>query len=239
QKAPGGNVPDTVETLFQEVRTIVRRAESPTHAVALAVAFAQDNPDLLGNRAFWDRVVGHDFRRTFETVVGWARSGMERLHLHREWAFTLLAVGDCPELFQLCGSGPQAPTAEKEFRAAVLREGTVGCSDLERCCTPGWGWGADHNVAELFDDVLSFSRRVSPPYHGSDGYFLWQVVASSALIAPLSDAVYRADLLQGCERLYLLSGSGDMYVYLATVTPGGVQFESPEAEPGAAPDTAG
>jgi len=222
---------DTIEKLFREVRTIVCCAESPPHAVVQAVAFAQDNADLLGNRAFWDRVAGHDFRRTFETVVGWARSGLGYLDLHRGWEFALLTVGDCPEVFQLCGSGPQTPPAEGGFRAAVLGEGTIGCSDLERCCTPGWGWGANHNVAELFDDVLSFSRRASPPYHGSDGYFLWHLVASVALVSPLLDAAYRAELLQGCERLYLFSGSGDMFVYLATVTHGGVQFEPSPPSP--------
>ena len=99
--------------------------------------------------------------------------------------------------------------------------GPRGCAELR------WLWWAVHYAAELFDEVLDLSLSDSPPFHGSDGYFLWQLVASLALVAPLSEASYRAKILQGCERVYLLSGSGALFVYLATVTPEGVQCERP------------
>jgi hypothetical protein len=101
----------------------------------------------------------------------------------------------------------------------------VGSEDLERCAKPQWLWGAVQYVSILFDDVLSLLPLGEPPWNGEDGFFLWHVIASLALVEPLRDANYRARLLQGCKRVYLLSGFGSLFEYLATVTPDGIQCE--------------
>ncbi|QEG30513.1 hypothetical protein GobsT_53180 [Gemmata obscuriglobus] len=138
-----------------------------------------------------------------------------------------LTVGDAPEKFQLCHSGPQALAAEKPFRECMFGETLIGVEDLDRCSESGWWWRPDYTVTELFDGVLSYSRSAAPPFHGSDGYFLWHLFASLALVAPLSEPSFRELVLQGCERVYLLSGSGSLFVYLATVTKEGMQYERP------------
>ncbi len=177
---------DSIEALFLAVRNIVASAEPWADCLTRAVAFARANPGLLDDPAYWDRVAGHDFRDGFQKVAGWAREGLECLDLTDGWEFALLALGDCPEAFQLCGSGAQLATAETNFRNLVLTRATVDCTELERAAIPKWLWGGTHNVIELFDDVLSSGSSTTPRYHGSNGYFLWHVVASLALVAPLT-----------------------------------------------------
>ena len=55
-------MPDEIETLFGEVQNIVRLAGPWPHGLRRALEFARDNPGLLGDQAFWDRVAAHDFR---------------------------------------------------------------------------------------------------------------------------------------------------------------------------------
>lgn len=225
-----------MEALFRAVRDIVRTPQPLTASLEQALVFARANPQLLDDLAFWERVAAHDFRPAFREVEQWAREELESLDVGG-WGFVLLALGDYPEIFQLCDSGAQVSSVESSFRALVLGRSEVSSNDLDHVAASRWWWGGTHNVIELFDEVLSNNRRASPPYHGSNGYFLWQVFASLALLAPLHESDFRQRVLEGCERLYLLSGFATQFIYLATASPDGIQFEDerPEAELVAAP----
>ena len=64
-------------------------------------------------------------------------------------------------------------------------------------------------------------------YHGDNGYFLWLVFGSFALLAPLKHASFRERVLRGRDRLYLLAGFEEIFTCLATVTREGLRYESP------------
>jgi hypothetical protein len=207
--------------MMREVQNLVRFGEPWTEGLWRAVAFAYDHPELFDQPDYWSCIARHDFRPAFETVTGWAGEAWEDLEPKEGWEFVLLALGDSPEIFHLCNSGCQAWEAEEGFRDLVLGQATVSCADLARHSAPQWLWRTRHHVRELHSGVLRCD--------GDNGFFLWLVVGTLALVAPLADADYCRRILQGRTRLYLLSGFEESFFYVATVTPEGLRYEMPSA----------
>jgi hypothetical protein len=217
---------DFLKAMFQEVRNIVRCEGSLKDRLHRAAIFAREHPTLFKDTALWDQVEHHDFSPAFNEMTGWAREGLANLFPNKSWEFVLAALGDCPELFHLCPSGAQSPETEQKFRDILLAKGTINFTEIAHCCQPQWLWGNAHNAIELFDDLLSTGGRATPRYHGNNGYFLWLIVGSLALIAPMSDVEKCNEVLQGRDRVYFLSGFGNFFTYLATVTPEGIRYEA-------------
>jgi hypothetical protein len=240
--------------MFRAARSLVRLSGPWSEGLSRAVTFARDRPDLFRDPDYWDRVERHDFRGALDTVTGWARDGWERLAQadcwSQDWEFFLLDLGDCPEIFRLYMPGGQTLMSEAKFRELLSREEVIGCSALTGCFAPSvpapferlfgderatWAY---HNVRELADGLLSWNARsTGRDYHGDSGDFLWLVVGSLALLAPLRDADCCKGILRGRERVYLLAGFEEIFTHLATVTPEGIRYEDP-ASPAAQPRAA-
>jgi hypothetical protein len=233
--------------LFHEVRTRVRSAEPWTEGLRQAVAFARANPTLFDAAGYWSQVETHDIRNAMASVMNWAQEGLEGLapqdgwspSQHKSWEVVLLDLGDCPELFRFYSPGGQSRMVEQKVRDLLLSSELIECTQLDGCFATEVEdpyrllFGRDsttervyHYVRELDDRILSWNDRTTDrSYEGENGYFLWLLLGSLALVAPLADVAYCKSILQGHDRVYLLSGFESLYSYLATVTPGGIRYE--------------
>jgi hypothetical protein len=132
---------------------------------------------------------------------------------------------------------------EHKVRDLLLGRDLIECTELDGCfarkeedvfrllfgrgSTTEWVY---HNVSELDDSILSWNIRTTDRFHqGENGYLLWLLLGSFALLAPLAEPAYCKSLLQGRDRVYLLSGFESLYSYLATVTPDGIRYETTKA----------
>jgi hypothetical protein len=129
--------------------------------------------------------------------------------------------------------------SEPKVRELLLSETVVDYYQLARCYSPETKTQVNdlfssqetrhiyRNVDWLGDSILSgkdgSTRR---NYQGNNSYFLWLVVGSLSLVSPLRDVNVCKRILGGRDRLYLLAGFEQIFTYLATVTPDGIQYES-------------
>lgn|GEM_PF-2034478 len=235
------------QTMFQAAQNLVRAGGTGVAGLRRAVDFARDNCRFL-DPSYWSRVESHDWRDAMDSVTRWAQGGLEKIAPGVGWAFVLLDLGDCPELFHLYSPGGQSLMSEPKVRELLLNQPVFEYYTLLRCCSPDSEAQVDalfgsqqtehiyRNTSWLDDNMLSWkdgsSRR---GYQGNNGYFLWLAVGSLALVAPLQDVNFCKRILGGRDRLYLVVGFEQIFTYLATVTPVGIQYEATEPsadEPG-------
>ena len=224
--------------MFGWVQSIARAGVSLQGGLEQVTKFALDNPSIFDEPDYWARVQSHDFRPAFDVVVGWAREGLESMETKPGWEFNLLDLGDCPETFRLYSPGGQSLMFEGKVKELLSRELIVSPDSLGGCFSSNvanpfdqlFGTSlvelADYGIDELQDTILSWNEgSESYDFHGNNGYLLWLLLGSLALIAPLQSQRYCQKILNGRDRLYLLSGYEEIFCPLATVTPNGISYE--------------
>lgn len=234
------------ELIFGKVQNLSRSVRSTQDGLKDITAFARGNAALFDEPDYWKRAENHDFRPAETIVRSWAAAGLESLTRRNGWEFLLLDLGDCPETFRLYSPGGQDLMSEQKFRTLMLNGLLIGCGELETCFSNTVAapfdllFGlqrieyADHNVSELDDPLVNWrddqdtdDEEISND-HGWNGYLLWLAVGSLALVDQLRDPSYCNRILRGRERIYLLAGYEEIFFYLATITPTGLQFEEAE-----------
>jgi hypothetical protein len=229
---------DEWQALFGQVQGIVRAGASLQTALEQVTKFALDNPGIFDEPDYWRGGQAHAFGPAFDTLVGWAKQGLESLEPKSGWEFMLLDLGDCPETFRLYSPGGQAQMSQQKMKALLSTELIVGPSDLERCFSsdvadpfaelfgPARVERTEHHVSELGDKFLNWTTgSEDADFHGNNGYLLWLVLGSLALTVPLQNEAYRKGILKGRESLYLLSGFEEIFCPLVTLTAGGMSYE--------------
>lgn len=229
---------DEWQTMFAQVQSIIQAKQTLQESLNQLVAFTRRNPVVFDEPGFWDRVQTHDFRAAFATLTDWARQGMEALAPSSGWQFLLLDLGDCPETFSLYQLGGQELMSEKNLRAVLANNLVVGPSDLKKGFGPEvmnpfghlFGDGrvslSDHHVSETDDRLLDWTDHPENDFHGSNGYLLWLLLGSLALVEPLRDKNYCKTILRGRERIYLLPGYEEIFFFAATITADGILYEA-------------
>ena len=225
--------------MFREARRIVRQLLPLDESLAQAFKFAKNNPGMCDEPEYWQQVKSHDFRPAFDTMVGWGKAGITQITPKEGWKFLLLDLGDCPDIFRLYRPGGQELVSEPKLRTLLTQELLIEAGAFEECFAPDTEdafdllFGntqdiADHYVSELSDEVLNWTEGHDDTdynFHGDNGYLLWLLLGSLALLSPFSDTDYCQRALQGREKLYLLSGYEEIFTYLATVTAAGLIYE--------------
>ena len=223
--------------MFEEVRRIVRQFLPLDESLAQVIQFAENNPDMCDEPEYWQQVKSHDFRPAFDTMIGWGKTSIAQLAPNEGWEFLLLDLGDCPETFRLYRPGGQELMSEPKLRALLSQELLVEAGAFEECFaadtenTFNLLFGstqelADHHVSELGDDILDWTSDTEDnDDHGDNGCLLWLLLGSLALLSPFSSVDYCKRILQGRDRLYLLSGYESLFTSLATVTTAGLVYE--------------
>lgn len=228
---------DSWQAMFDEVRRIVRQSLPLDESLAQVIQFAENNPSLCNEPEYWRQVGSHDFRLAFDATVGWGKVGIAQLVPKEGWEFLLLDLGDCPETFRLYRPGGQELMSEPKLRVLLTQEPVIEAGAFEECFTDEAKnsfdllFGApqelaDHHVSELSDQTLDWTGDSEDAnYHGDNGYLLWLLLGSLAFLSPFSDVEYCKRILQGRDKLYLLSGYEEIFSYLATVTVAGLVYE--------------
>ena len=223
--------------MFEEVRRIVKQSLPLDESLAQVIQFAENNPDMCDEPEYWQQVKAHNFRPAFESIIGWGKAAMVQLTPKEGWEFLLLDLGDCPETFRLYRPGGQELMSEQKLQALLSQEPVVEAGAFEECFTAETENAfnllfsnaqdfADHHVSELSDNILDWTGdSEDDDYHGDNGYLLWLLLGSLALLSPFSDVDYCRRTLQGRDKLYLLSGFEEIFTSLATVTDAGLVYE--------------
>lgn len=139
-------------------------------------------------------------------------------------------MGDCPDSFHLSQPGWRESLDEQKFKSLILSDCVISYEDFGNCLvspdnaedllqSAGGQELADHNVAELKHEILSWNST-------KFDYLLWLAFGALALIEPLRDAENCRKFLRNCPRLYLMVGFEEIFFYAGTVTPNGLMFES-------------
>jgi len=227
------------QKMFKGVQTIARSARTIAEGLNLTVTFARNDVNEYDDSEYWSRVEHFSSQFPTNAVVSWAREGLEKLDPSEGWGFLILDLGDCPDSFHLYKLECESLFAEDKLRGLIFSESAVEFGEFAGCFD---ATGADaenelysgeqdeltyHSVEELEDDILTWNVG-SYDYKGDNGYLLWLALGSLALMEPLRDLKYCNEILRGCDRLYLLSGFEEIFLYLATVTPEGLSFELPD-----------
>ncbi|MGA9768763.1 MAG: hypothetical protein WBV94_06975 [Blastocatellia bacterium] len=222
--------------MFQGVQTIARSAKTIAEGLNLTVTFARNDVNEYDDPEYWSRVERCSSQFPSNAVVSWAREGLEKLDPAEGWGFLILELGDCPDTFRLYKLECESLFAEDKLRSLILSASAVefgdfaGCFDAAEADAENELYSCeqyeltDHSIEELENDILPWAGG-SYDYKGDNGYLLWLVLGSLALIEPLRDLKYCNEILRGRDRLYLLSGFEEIFLYLATVTPEGLSFE--------------
>jgi len=193
---------DSWQIMFDEANRIVQSAQTLEDAIQQIVASARNNTDVFDEPDYWERVEQHDFRKSFTAVMDWARAGLLELEEGEGCGYLYLDLGDCPESFYFYYLGGKQWNGEYNTEAEVI---------------------FSNSVHELDDAVLTWNREnTSCDFHGDNGYFLWLVFGSFALVTVLRDRLLRQIFLRGRERMEIYSGFEGLYFPLVRVTPAGV-----------------
>jgi hypothetical protein len=214
--------------LFTGLRQIVRTTDSTAQGLTAVVTFAQ----ALEQPNFWSSVAKHDFRESIATVTGWGKDGLNQFELQRSWDILILDLGDCPDVFCLYHPNYE-PALSKEKLVALLPQPSIAYTDLENCIAPNHKVredGAYYEFVELYYTYLNkledslLTRPLSATTADSQ-YLLWLAVGTFALLEPLRNPAYCKKILNGYQKIYLFTGFEEVFFYLASVTPTGLQFE--------------
>ncbi len=218
--------------MYAGVQAIVRNADSTPDGLRRTIEFAQANSDAYDARGFWSSIEDRLNSLPVNSVVDWARQGVARLATLPGWDALILDLGDCPEAFQLAWLGDSTIFAESKLRQTLFSRPDVHFSQLQNCILPErskYTWPTQplvyHNVRELGDRHLSWNLQ-SHDYGDDNGYLLWLSVGSLSLLDAFRQENNSIAILKGRPRLYLLSGFEELFLYLATVTPMGLIYES-------------
>ena len=227
---------DQWEVMFGTVRRILQTAPSLESSLRQIIAFARNSPALFDAPEFWDTVEEQDFSAAFLAVTDWAKQGLEALDAQSGVQFLILDLGDCPETFRLYSPGGQELIAETALQDQIAEKLFI---DFEACFGSdvpdafGQLYGearldlCDHHVSELSDTVLDWTDDPEADYQGVNGYLLWLMLGSLALVEPLRESVYCRHILKGRDKLYLFSGFEAIFFHVATVTPEGLAALEP------------
>ena len=224
--------------MFETVQSIARDALPMGQSLKTIIALARSSPTLFEGAEYWNQAQGHDFQAAFSALTGWAKQGFAALGPRTGWQFVLLDLGDCPEVFRLYSPGGQELMSEQKFGDVLTSELIIRTSDMEYCFGSDvadpfdhlFGRArvelSDHHVSELGDNILDWTDDAEMDFHGNSGYLLWLTLGSLALMEPLRDVGYCKAILQGRDKLHLLSGFEEIFYYIATVTPDGLSYEA-------------
>ncbi len=233
-----GAVMDEWQVMFAQMQSLTRKSQPLQQNLNQVIGFARNAPTIFDEPEYWNQAQKHDFQTAFATLTNWAKQGLEALNLESGWQFLLLDLGDCPEAFRLYSPGGQKRMSEQQFRGILSSKLIISTSDMENCfgsevpnpfgqlIGEGRSELSDHHVSELGDSLLDWTDDGETDYHGKSGYLLWLTLGSLALIEPLWDKDYCKAILRGRDKLYLLSGYEEIFVYLATITPEGILYET-------------
>src|SRR5262245_52128113 len=117
---------DEWEIMFwglQEIASSAIRFEDGIHK---AIAFARTYPQVFDESDLWDRAETEWSYRSRDMMVGWARTGLDKMDLGTGWNHLTLELGDCPEIFCLFQPGDQGEITELQLREALFSEAIVG-----------------------------------------------------------------------------------------------------------------
>ncbi len=224
--------------IFEQVQKITRNTQSLEESIAQVVAFARNNPTVFDEQDYWNQAQNHGFQAAFATLTDWAKQGLSSLDPKAGWQFLVLDLGDCPETFRLYSPGGQSLMSESQFHNILLSKRIISGADMEGCFGPDifdpfsqlFGEEktelSDHHVSKLDDILLDWTASGETNFHGMSGYLLWLTLGSLALVEALRDTPYCESILQGRDKLYLLSGYEEIFFYAATVTPEGILHET-------------
>ena len=224
--------------MFAQVRSIMQSSQTLQQSIKLVVKFARSNPQVFDEPEFWNAVERYDFQPDFAVLTRWTKEGFEALEPEIGWQLLLLDLGDCPETFRLYKPGGQQLMLEQQFRNILLGELVVSVSDLDTCFKAGVSspfnqlFGSDrkdlcdHSVSELPNSILNWTGDDRYDYHGNNGYLIWLMLGSLALVEPLKDKDFFKAVLKGRDRLYLMAGYEEIFFHAATVTSEGILFST-------------
>jgi hypothetical protein len=223
------------EDMFRVAQRIARSSTSVRDGVKRTIAFARRRGDDY-DASYWDDVEHRLPELKVDGVVAWARAGLSALRMGTAWECLILDLGDCPDSFSLFATGEYL--SEKKTRATTLASSLVEAEDLMACTKEADDYRlwqrevelVDRNVRELKDKLLSWNRRrsrddIDGPYRGDNGYLLWLMVGTLALLEPLRDPTFRRRVVGRRPRIHLLAGFEQIFFYLATVTQKTLVFE--------------
>jgi hypothetical protein len=211
------------KSLFAEAQAIVRDATSVTDGVARSIDLAKRKPDEFGNAAEWEPLIAALDEGQIRRVIGWAETGIDQLAGGCDFDVLLLDLGDCPHMFELT-KGRESTIDEERFRQTVLSKPLIEWHELSETVD---------NFHDMFHFVTLIERNLLYedfafcPHHfeESAGCLFWLVLGSLGLIEPFRDAKKCASMLKGRNKLYLLSGYEEIFMYLCSVTKKGIEFE--------------
>ena len=222
--------------IFETVQTVTRSARSLEEGLALTITAARRDPQLYDDQKYWDWVESHAPVLPVSAIVNWAKEGYEELAQAEGWSFVLVDFGDCPEILRMEQYAHKA-FDERRLREMIFAESLFEFFYLAECLVDNkpeeiqalYSYHeptlTDHNVRELNDEILTWNDDPEFDYNRNNGDLLWLALGCLALIEPLRDAAYCRKILRGRDRLYVLAGYEEIFLYLATVTPDGLQFE--------------
>jgi hypothetical protein len=219
--------------MFRGVQTIVREPSS-ADGLAQTISFARSNPDEFDDAAYWENVAQHMTGLPYAQVIQWAQEGIASLDLLKGWEALILDLGDCPDIFRLIRFGNQSSIDEGKLRRLMFSKSVIHATEFEEGISAPmriFEWPSDtlvdHNVEELNDEILSWNvNSVDFDFHGDNGYLLWLATGSLAIVEPFREIERLPNYMKGRDKLYLLSGFEEIFMYLATVTADGVLFEA-------------
>ncbi len=195
------------DVMFAEANQILQSAQTLEEAIAQTVASARRYPKIFDEPDYWNRVEQHDFRQSFGFVTEWAREGLSYLPEYPNSEHLILDMGDCPEIFSL-----RLPSRTNKFEDYDPDAVELCHASMRSLCDEVFAWGDDDSTVH---------------FHGDNGYFLWLVFGSFALVTMLRDRLFRQICLRSREGIEIHSGFEGLYFPLARVTLAGVTHSIP------------
>ncbi len=229
---------DEWQVMFEQVQSIMWNSQTLEQSLEQLFAFVRSNPAFFDDLEFWNQARSYDFRPDFAVLAEWAKQGFEALEPETGWQFLLLDLGDCPETFRLYCPGGQKSMSEEKLHGILLNNLIVDPSEMGNCFGPeipspfNQLFGKDltelsgHHVSELSGSIMDWTENGNDNFRGNNGYLLWLMLGSLALVEPLHDKNFCKAILKGRDKLYLLSGYEEIFFYAATVTPEGIMYET-------------
>lgn len=211
--------------IFETVQLVVQTADSPIDGLSDLIAFAKAHPDIFADAAFWKRAANHPI--PFDALIERARAGFLRVPPFdpvEGASVILLDCGDCPETFVMSLLELAPETSYESLMHFVTSSSILSAQDF-----PALVLSPELDAplnADTIADVQPSWAEAGLYTCDWNGYLLWLCVATLALIEPLHDPDFCAQILNGRERIILLSGYEEIFLYAGTITADGLVIEA-------------
>ena len=238
------------DMMFRGVQQATRPASFVEEGIGQIIAYAHSNKREYGEADYWQHLDKLETDYPTHQVTEWAEEGLTALPDSEGWELLLLDLGDAPDTFHLYRVtyfstsqnnlqwvGHDGSFNQNKLRHLLSTNSVIEFGMLDDCfdedpMEDGQSQASSdietlssHNVGELDSEIFSWNKRGALNWHGSSGELAWLAFGSLALIEPLRDPEFCRRVLGSRSRLYLLSGSDEIFFHLATVTRDGLTFD--------------